>query len=252
MANINDFFSFQNTIKNISDAEQAQLTDYLAPIRAFSRTTNKSIYIIDYQKKGFEFVSKNPLFLCGHTADEVKEMGYEFYFKYVIPGDLDLLLKINQIGFDFYDQVPLKDRINYSISYDFHLRNQEDNIILLNQKLTPLFLTADGKIWKAICIVSLSTASDSGNIVVVKDGDNKMFKYNLKDDCWSSSEIVELSKREKEILRLSSRGFTINDISKKLFVSPDTIKFHRKKLFEKLEVSNITEAISFGSNNNLI
>ena len=30
-----------------------------------------SIYIIDYFRKNFLFVSDNPLFLCGHSADEV-------------------------------------------------------------------------------------------------------------------------------------------------------------------------------------
>ncbi|MFK7814179.1 MAG: response regulator transcription factor [Maribacter sp.] len=252
MANINDFFSFQNTIKNISNKERSQLTDYLAIIRAFSRTTNKSIYVIDYQKKGFEFVSENPLFLCGHSANEVKDMGYKFYLDYVLERDLELLLKINQIGFDFYDKLSQDEKINHSISYDFHIKNKENKITLLNQKLTPLFLTDDGKIWKAICVVSLSTSGDSGNIEIFKDGDNRTFKYNLKDNFWAVSKMIQLTERDKEILHFSSRGFTINDIAKEIFVSPDTVKFHRKKLFEKLEVSNIAEAIAFSTANKLI
>ena len=35
-------------------------------------------------------------------------------------------------------------------------------------------------------------------------------------------------------------------------VSPDTVKFHRRKLFEKLEVTNISEAIIYTTNNKLI
>ncbi|NAS29934.1 helix-turn-helix transcriptional regulator [Flavobacteriaceae bacterium R38] len=229
-----------------------QSSNYLASIAAFARTTNKSIYVIDYQKQGFDYVSDNPLFLCGHSAEEVKEMGYEFYFKYVIEQDLNLLLKINQIGFDFYEQRPLSERINLSISYDFKLKNQENKIILVNQKLTPIFLTDDGKIWKAICIVSLSTSKKSGNITVIKNGDNKVFKYNLKDECWNSSTLIELNEREKEILLYSSKGYTINEIANTIHVSPDTVKFHRKKLFEKLEVSNIAEAITYSFNNKII
>lgn len=252
MANINDFFSFQNTIEKISDKEKSQLANYLALVKAFSRTINKSIYIIDYQKKGFEFVSENPLFLCGHTAKEVKDMGYKFYLDYVVERDLYLLLKVNQIGFDFYDKIPHEERINYTISYHFHIKNKEDKITLVNQKLTPLFLTGEGKIWKAICTVSLSTSDDSGNVEITKDGDNKIFRYNLENDYWSSSAKIQLNERDKQILHFSSRGFTINDIAKELFVSSDTIKFHRKNLFEKLEVSNIAEAIAFSINNKLV
>lgn len=252
MPKTEDFFSYRNTVKDISDNEFKQTANYLEPIKAFARTTNQSIYIIDYKEKGFEYVSENPLFLCGHTAKEVQEMGYEFYLKYAPEKDQDLLLKINTIGFDFYDKIHVEQRKDYTISYDFHLKNKEGKSILMNQKLTPLFLTDDGKIWKAMCVISLAVASDAGNIRIYKKGDNTIFKYNLEDECWVSSQSITLSNREKEILQLSSRGFTITEIAEEIFLSPDTIKFHRKKLFEKLEVSNISEAIAQTTNNRLI
>ncbi|MEM9547000.1 MAG: helix-turn-helix transcriptional regulator [Bacteroidota bacterium] len=252
MPDINDFFSMQNTVNNISNEEQQQTANYLEPVKAFARTTYKSIYVIDYEKKGFEYVSENPLFLCGHTAEEVKEMGYAFYFKYVTEPDLDLLVKINTIGFEFYSKIPTQERIRYTISYDFHLKNQEGKVILINQKLTPMFLTADGKIWKAICIISLSNEQSSGNIKIYKKGDNKIFKYDLEGGFWKATEKITLSSREKEVLRYSIRGYTINEISESIFVSPDTVKFHRRKLFEKLEVVNISEAIAYATNNKLI
>ena len=252
MGDINDFFSSRNTVHNISNNEQKQTSNYLEPIKAFARTTYKSIYIIDYQEKGFEYVSENPLFLCGHTAEEIKEMGYLFYFKYVIEKDQDLLLKINTVGFDFYEKIPLEQRKFHTISYDYHLKNQEGKIFLINQKLTPLFLTDDGKIWKAICIISLSNEQDSGNIKIYKKGENKIFRYDLEGDFWKTEEKINLSDREKEVLRFSIRGFTINEIAENIFVSPDTVKFHRRKLFNKLEVANISEAIVFATNNKLI
>lgn len=252
MPNVNDFFSFKNTVNKISAEEQSQTFNYLEAIEAFARITYKSIYVIDYQKKGFEYVSDNPLFLCGHSAEDVKAMGYAFYFKYVIPEDLDLLLKINTVGFEFYENIPLADRKKHTISYDFHLKNEEGRKILINQKLTPLFLTEEGKIWKAICIISLSTENKSGNIKIYKKDDNIVFNYDLEGNFWKETKIQELSSREKEILLYSTRGYTINEISKAIYVSADTVKFHRKKLFEKLDVANITEAIAYATNNKLI
>lgn len=252
MTDINDFFSLRNTVNNLSNDEFKKTANYLEPVKAFARTTYKSIYIIDYQKKGFEYVSDNPLFLCGHTAEEVKEMGYAFYFKYVIKADLDLLLKINTIGFDFYDKIPVEERIFHTISYDFHLKNQDGKTILINQKLTPMFLNNEGKIWKAICLISLSNEQESGNIKIYKKGDNKIFKYDLEGDFWKKTEKIKLSNREKEVLHFSIRGYTIGEIAETIFVSPDTVKFHRRNLFKKLEVANISEAISFATNNKLI
>ena len=248
---INSFFDSRNTIESSSDSGD-EILSYLEPIKSFARATYTSIYVIDYEKQGFEFVSDNALFLCGNTPDEVLQMGYAFYFKHVPENDLQMLLKINTAGFDFYEKIPVTERKEYSISYDFHIKNQEGRSILINHKLTPMFLTKQGKIWKAICIVSLSSGKEAGNVKIYKKGENKVYNYDLKNDIWKASEQVSLSKREKEILQLSTRGLTITDIADAIFVSPDTVKFHRRKLFDKLEVTNISEAIIFATNNMLI
>lgn len=252
MANENDFFLSSNSVQKICEDEMLQLTNYLELAKAFARTTYSSIYIIDYEKRGFEYVSENPLFLCGHTAKEVKELGYAFYFKYVTKDDLDLLLKINTIGFDFYQNIPVKERIHHTISYDFRLKNPEGKTFLINQKLTPVFLTNDGKIWKAICIISLSSEQKSGNIKIYKKGENKIFNYDLEGNFWKAMEKITLTSREKEVLQYSIRGFTIENMAESMFVSSDTIKFHRRKLFIKLDVANITEAIAYATSNKLI
>ncbi|RBW55187.1 LuxR family transcriptional regulator [Tenacibaculum sp. E3R01] len=252
MPNENDFFTSRNTVNEISENEIRQNMNYVEAIKAFARTTYKSIYVIDYEKKGFEYVSENPLFLCGHTAAEVQEMGYAFYFKYVIKDDLDLLLKINTIGFDFFENIPVEQRIYHTISYDFHLKNPDGKTILINQKLTPVYLTQSGKIWKAICIISLSSEKQSGNIKIYKKGDNKVLKYDLEGNFWKTMDKIKLTDREKEVLQFSIRGYTIGEIADAIFVSPDTVKFHRRKLFTKLEVANISEAISSATNNKLI
>ncbi|WP_196886032.1 response regulator transcription factor [Aureivirga sp. CE67] len=252
MKRVDDFFSLKNTVGSVNEEETKQTALYLEAVKAFSRTSYKSIYVVDYLKKGFEYVSENPLFLCGYTAKEVEEMGYDFYIKSLPEEDLELLLALNTAGFDFYDKIPLEERKKYSISYDFHLRNKEGKTFLINQKLTPIFLTEDGKIWKAICIVSLSTAEKAGNIQIYKQGSKKIYKYNIEKDYWKEEETLQLTTREKEILHYSARGYTVNDIAEAIFVSPNTVKFHRKKLFDKLEVTSIGEAISYATHNKLI
>ena len=196
--------------------------------------------------------SDNPLFLCGHTAEEVQELGYAFYFKYVTPIDLDLLLKINTAGFNFYEGIPAEERKDYTISYDFHLKSENGNAVLINQKLTPLFLTNEGKIWKALCIISLSNEHKSGNVKIYKKGSGITFHFDLERDYWKKIDKVKLTNREKEILLYSTRGYKINEIADSIFVSTDTVKFHRRKIFNKLGVSNIAEAIAYSTNNNLI
>ncbi|MDP3736381.1 MAG: LuxR C-terminal-related transcriptional regulator [Hyphomonadaceae bacterium] len=52
-----------------------------------------------------------------------------------------------------------------------------------------------------------------------------------------------ISERELEVLELLAAGRSNKEISAKLNVSPNTVKTHVSKLYEKLEVRRRTEAI---------
>lgn len=251
MDDIQRFFFGKNTVHSLSEAEYAQSRNYLETLRAVSRLTYMSMYVIDYQLKEFEYVSDNPFFLCGHSPEEVMELGYAFYFKHVSPEDLEMLIKVNEIGFNFFDRIPLAERKNYSISYDFNLLNGKEKI-LVNHKLTPIFITEEGKIWKALCLVSLSANTAAGNIVLSKAGEDVFWELDLPSAEWHKTEKMKLTDRELQILRYHAQGLSIGEIAERMFVATDTVKFHRRKLFEKLQVKNIAEALAYTTNNKLL
>lgn len=252
MEEINRFFNEKNDVSTNAEIDRSQVGNYLEAIKAFSRLTYQSLYVIDYQTRAFDYVSENPLFLCGKSSEEVKALGYAFYFQNVKPDDVELLIKINEAGFEFYENIPVDERKLYSISYDFYLINGKKNKVLVNHKLTPIFLTEGGQIWKALCIVSLSNNTSSGNIVISKERSDEFWKYDVGAKKWEIEEKIKLSQREYEILSLYASGLTINEIGEKLFISADTVKFHRKKLFDKIGVNNIAEALSYAKTNKLL
>lgn len=67
-----------------------------------------------------------------------------------------------------------------------------------------------------------------------------------------SNEVPILTKREREILVLVTEGLTNSEISKKLFISIDTVDTHRKNLYNKLGVKNIATLIKYALKNDLI
>ena len=56
--------------------------------------------------------------------------------------------------------------------------------------------------------------------------------------------LEDLSKRENEILEMISRGLLIKEIAEQLFISPQTVKKHTFRIYEKLHVSNRIEAVN--------
>jgi len=242
----------RNKISKLSEEDTSRQQDYLEAIKSFARLTYESIYVIDYEKMAFEYVSENPLFLCGHSPGEVLAMGYDFYFKNVPEKDLQLLSIINQSGFDFFDQLPEGDKKAYTITYDFHLMSKDGKPMLINHKLTPLLLTSSGKMWKSICIVSISAHPQAGNIQISKQGTDEIWHLDTQARVWRKALKQKLTKREIEILRLHAQGLTINQIAERIFVAPDTVKYYRRRIFDRLNVSNIVEALSYAVNSKII
>lgn len=57
-------------------------------------------------------------------------------------------------------------------------------------------------------------------------------------------EKTDLSLREKEVLQLLVQGFSYKMIASEILVSLDTVRFHIKKIYDKLHVHSATEAVS--------
>ncbi|MBA4853099.1 7TM-DISM domain-containing protein [Emticicia sp. BO119] len=56
-------------------------------------------------------------------------------------------------------------------------------------------------------------------------------------------EQIMLSKREIEILTAFAKGFTYQDISDAMFISPHTVRTHLKNIYQKLDISSKAEAV---------
>ncbi|MBE2223618.1 MAG: LuxR family transcriptional regulator [Anaerolineae bacterium] len=90
----------------------------------------------------------------------------------------------------------------------------------------------------------------------VKDYVNKLLDSFEKQDYFHPSSLIPsassgqapqplvepLSERELEVLQLVAQGLSNRDISEQLFLAVDTVKGHNRRIFEKLQVQNRTEA----------
>ena len=106
--NIGDFFLVSNSVHNVTDEDYLKINILINAAKAFARSTHQCVYIIDYFKQNFLYVSENLAYWCGQTSDRIKDFGYRFYLDYVPEKEQQMLLEINRKGFDLFNEIPFK------------------------------------------------------------------------------------------------------------------------------------------------
>lgn len=242
-----------DTLPRVDEALYQGLHPYVESAKALARLTYKSLYIIDYNKLNFLYISSNPLFLCGESVDEVMREGYQFYYRHVPEEDLAFLQQVNQAGFNFYKEIAISERTEYTISYNFRIIPAESKEpLLINHQLTPLKLDSSGNIWLSLCLVSLAHTREVGEVYVSAVKSNKRWRLSLKSGRWKQIEDLTLSEHEKAVVSLAHQGLSVGEIAQIIHRSEDSVKGYRKALFQKLDVSNIAEAIAVATSRKLI
>lgn len=113
----------------------------------------------------------------------------------------------------------------------FHQENLESiSRVLEAQKKRGIWIIG------AICCAGLLAA-----VLVISLRRNK--KKRASDSTPLKAAGVKLNDRELEILRLMGQGKTTAQIADEIFLSAETVKWYRKKLFAKFDVSNAAELI---------
>ena len=73
---------------------------------------------------------------------------------------------------------------------------------------------------------------------------NSIFPYE-QHEAKMDPLLASLTSRELEILEILSQGHSNRTIASKFEISTNTVKFHLKNLYEKVQVDNRTQAVAF-------
>ena len=68
----------------------------------------------------------------------------------------------------------------------------------------------------------------------------------------AAERLPNLTRRERDVLRLLSEGLSNDEIGKRLFISPETVRTHVRKAMEKLNADTRTQAVATALRQSLI
>ncbi|MFH2095946.1 MAG: response regulator transcription factor [Bacteroidota bacterium] len=99
-------------------------------------------------------------------------------------------------------------------------------------------------------IGALETIIDDGTFYSREVLENMIRK--IKKEERVKQEIIELSDRELEVLKLICGEYSSNDIAEKLFISRRTVDTHRQHIYEKTGCKTLVSLIKFAIRNELV
>ena len=221
------------------------LSSYINIATACARTMYSSVYIVNLDQLDFVFLSSNPLLLSGYTVVEVQRKGLTFFEEIMGDNVFKEQSKIAHICRSFFNYLPIEQRTGYCVSSDFEIQNLlTQRKILVNLKFTPIDLNTRGEVLFGLCVLSLAPSKNKRELYIARSNSSESWNFSVKSRKWMRRETPTLSSHELEVVVLASQGYSIRSIANEMCKSIDTIKGYRKEVFRKLEVSNISEAIS--------
>ncbi len=116
-------------------------------------------------------------------------------------------------------------------------------------------------VFNALCVGATGYLTKNASSVQIIDGLNELFSggapmsikiARMVVDSFKKATKSVLSDRETEVLNLLSTGKSFKSIGESLFISRNTIKFHIKNIYEKLQVNSKEEALRIANEQRLI
>jgi len=77
-------------------------------------------------------------------------------------------------------------------------------------------------------------------------------KSNSGEEKYSNTRLGNLTKREREILKLIADGLSYKEIGNELFISVRTVETHKNNILQKLELKSTIDLVKFAIKNDLI
>lgn len=217
-----------------------ELDQLLPPSAMFFCITNTT-------KQTFEFVSKNFHHATGLDSSRMKGEGMQYWWSRYHDDEAQVWLKILTELMEFtLKEVPFEDRKRVSYIWNYSIKNSHGEYLNITQHTTPMYFDDSGKPVIGLAHYSVTGKGDrlplkaTAMILNANDEYETIFYKNFSQKLLAE----HYSNRERDVLRLLSRGKGNREIGELLHISEHTVHTHRKNILSKSNCSNITELVA--------
>ena len=223
------------------ELDYSVLDHHISRLTLLSQVSNRGITVFDMYTRRHVFASYNFSELFQYDMAAIAADDSAYFASRIHPDDHRELHR-NGIAclrylMEHKEMAPDVKLINeYRVNIDSHY-------VRVIEQFQVLEFDRSGNIWLSLSILDISPNQGT------EDGvRSQLFNYRTGEVCpFPAAEEPSLSDREREILRLISRGRLSKEIADQLSISVHTVNTHRQRILEKLNADNSIEAVRYAS-----
>lgn len=229
-----------------SDLDYSLFDKHRPSLERISFLCKSSISVFDLFKREHIFYSPNLYAFLGYNDKILAEGGAHFIDSRIHPEDYILLMKNGIAQLKLIYQFSSDEKVNYKQINEFRILSSENRYVRVIEQHQVLELDSRGNLWLDLSIMDLSpnqNIHEESRSQLLNFRTGKVVPFHTEE----TKPIIELTRREQEILQLVKNGLLSKEISDMLSISIHTVNTHRQKILEKTGANNSMEAIIFSS-----
>lgn len=200
--------------------------------------------LLDALAWDYFFYSDSFILLTGYKREELPSNTDEAIRMLVASVSLEDKIEENRIRFQrIASLIQEKSLKSIVINSSFKLRTKMGMLVNVDCVCHPLYFNGDGLPWVYLCVIKPSRrAKVQKTTIYMYDGDKRQIYLPLKEKFVPYDNTV-LKEEELTILHFATLGYNEQKMAKMLNQNITYIKYYKKRIFAKLNVENITEAV---------
>ncbi len=215
-------------------------------------------FIADYHRKQLVYLQGSVEQLTGHPAEAWTGKWYSELGHLIHPDDRDDVLFLADRANRYLYEQPPATRLGTRIGLSFRAVRHDGSVFGCTLCETPLHLDSRGSVrytFTRVADVSHLKAEPEVSLSLLNvDGAARPPLVCLPPAPAKPPVVAapKISRREKEVIRLLADGLNSREIASRLFVSPHTVRTHRKNLLARTQTGSAGELVGFALRNGVI
>lgn len=238
---------------NIERSEKFDLPNHFKKMVGLMAPGKSFYYIVNFHTLELELLSDSIVHFMGVSP---KEVDMHHLLSLALPEEVENIQNKEKVIQAFMiDYLHKSEIMDYKVMYTYKMRDYEGTERLMLHQASILSTTEEGRFVHVFSIHTdishLAITSTEEVSFINVNGEKDYLNVCSKAGTFDPESLIPeqnlkdlLSDREVEIIRKMAEGLNSDEVARDLYISPYTVKTHRKNILKKAKCKNSMQLIS--------